>query len=444
MKNKPTFFKSRVDRSNHAQALLENHPHDILSSTILNHHMSGQRKHPKSLRPLPLTKHYNSYSFSSSESSSPSYHPPPSRSRRSHDSTKNILRGAELVKMQIISKSSDGSLDSSLVDVGSKHFVLKDLESSLNIMSLNSKEQTRDISPESPRDITQFDSEVKKKSNKKQSNKSRQFKLKSILKQGSSFSRYSRKNNMISQKPTTLEAFPPTEIRESAPFQHAQKAGLLWQTIVGTFVRFPSVWFDGSRTPQMGIANKGDITPKWNFLCLLRIQDRIMSSYIKDRKSSGKLLLHVIITDAEESEIQDIAIGCFHPKARGIYSRNRYIEQNLEDLLTDDSFRDVWMAVRKRCGPAAKHGGSKCNWIERFLTSGQSIDVIGRESPISHHKKSINNDNVRSVFGQGSPKETILLSKANFKEFMQQTETDMDGDDQTSPTILLLKRFLYK
>lgn len=442
MKNRAKYTKSRIDRIDQVQALREDHPHDILSSTMLNHHMAEQRNQSKSLSRFPLTKHYDSYSFSSSESSSPSFHQQPSRPRRSHDSTKKIMRGAELVKMQIISRSSDGSSNPSLLDVGSNHFVLKDLESSLNQMSL--KEQTRDISPESPRDITQFDSEVKKQSNKKQQNKSRQFMLKSILKQGSSFTRSSRKNSMITYKPATLEAFPPTEIRESVPFRHAQKAGLLWQTIVGTFVKFPTVWFDGSRTPEMGISNKGDIVPKWNFLCLLRIQDRIMSSYIKDRRSSGKLMLHVIITDAEENEIRDIAIGCFHPKARGVYSNNRYIEQNLEDILTDDSFRDVWMAVRKRCGNNEKNIGSKSTWIERFLTSGQSIDIVGRESPISHHKKSINNDNVRSVFGHGAPKETILLSKANFKEFMQETETDMEGDDQASPTILLLKRFLYK
>lgn len=48
------------------------------------------------------------------------------------------------------------------------------------------------------------------------------------------------------------------------------------------------------------------------------------------------------------------------------------------------------------------------------------------------------------VFGHASPKETILLSKENFQKFMEDAEAEMDADDETSPTILLLKKFLYK
>jgi len=443
MKYKPSFSSSRKNLIDQRQGPSKHQTYNIQTPTTMNHQTARQKNAAKPSRQLRHADHYDSFSYSSSESSSiPSYEYS-LESRRSKHSTQKIKRGAELVKMQIISKSGEGSTNSNSIDVSSNSFVLSDLEDSLNKM--NRKEQIRDISPESPRGVTQFEStEVnQQKQSKKQQNKSRHFKLKSILKQGSSFSKLSRRN-LITYKAATLEAFPPIEIRESTAFLHAQKAGLLWQTIVGTFVKFPTVWFDGSRSPEMGITKRGDVIPNWKFLSLLRIQDTIMSSCVRDRRSSGKILLHVIITDAEDNEIRDIAIGSFHPKARGVYSNNRYVEQNLQDVLTDDSFRDVWMAVRRNNGLSQNKRANTSSWIERFLTSEQSVTDIGRDSPISDHKKSINNNNVRSVFGHASPKETILLSKENFQKFMEDAEAEMDADDETSPTILLLKKFLYK
>ena len=205
----------------------------------------------------------------------------------------------------------------------------------------------------------------------------------------------------------TLSAFPDTKIMNSASFQHAQRAGLLWQTIVGTFVRFPTEWFNGERIPEMGLpAISAQDQPKWNFVCLLHLQDKVLSSLIKNKRRNGKILLHIKIMDAQENEINDIAIGCFHPNAKYVYTNNPHAESMKEDMLADDSFRDVWMALRKRsCSHNDKNiyrknkgiEYSKVSCLEKELTLKQSIRTVGRDSPVSSNKRSVFNENVRVV-----------------------------------------------
>lgn len=348
-------------------------------------------------------------------------------SRNPRDPNRRISRGAELVRAQLFSTGSQDVL----YDLGLS------LEKQLTLsktprLKHNQEQQT---ASNSPRLVTQFSTALHTKHLPKCSFESRDNQMNPASSRDNSSVKSKPRLNFTngyeesnpfhhtrdlpttmsndniknkgsplkrkcSFQPAALNAFPPLKIRSDDPFKHAQKAGLLWQTIVGTFLRFPTAWFNGFRVPEMGIPQTERGGAKWNFVCLLRLQDKFLSSYIKDKRSSGKLLLHVIVTDAEENDIRDIAIGCYHPKAKRVFRNNPLVESNLEDSMTDDSYRDVWMALRKvdnSTYETTQEPSQVISPLEKCLTMGQSINTVGRDSPISSNKRSISNENIRSV-----------------------------------------------
>ena len=177
-------------------------------------------------------------------------------------------------------------------------------------------------------------------------------------------------------------------LREPA-YLHAQRSGCLWQTLVAQHVRFPTHWWDGSRSPQMGMLEdyygNGKSFCDWQYIARHRIRaSPTYKKLVRNRAAPGRLLLHIVVRDLMTYQpVQDIAIGCFHPNARGI-RRTDHPERK------DEDFRELWMAVRKRSEDGA------VSVVDRFLTKGKCIEDISQNSPLGY-KPSISNLNMRAV-----------------------------------------------
>jgi hypothetical protein len=177
-------------------------------------------------------------------------------------------------------------------------------------------------------------------------------------------------------------------VRDPA-YRHAQKAGLLWQTLVSQHVRFPGHWWDGDRSPQMGMMEdfygNGKSYCSWQYISRNRVySDPLLKRRCRNRASPGRLLLHVVVRDLmTHLPVQDIAIGVFHPNARGIR------RQEAPDP-RDEDCREVWMAVRKR----AEDGSVSV--VDRLLTNGRTIEDVAQNSPLGGSPK-ITNQNMRAV-----------------------------------------------
>lgn len=236
----------------------------------------------------------------------------------------------------------------------------------------------------------------------------------------------------------------------SAAFRHATSAGRLWQTLVGEHVRFPSSWWDGARTPRMGEeVALGEKSPRWTYVARHRIRgDITLNGLVKTRRSAGRILLHVIVRDLMKwGPKMDLAIGCFHPSARGI-------RKTEEPDLDEEDVRDIWMAIRFRSGgPKTRkpdeqtHGGrdESASLIDTVLTEGCPIADIGKPSPIGD-KYSVNNDNVRAIFGDEPPKETVFILESElYKMMVEVADREREqGSSALSPAILLIQEFVYK
>ena len=177
-------------------------------------------------------------------------------------------------------------------------------------------------------------------------------------------------------------------VRDPA-YRHAQRAGLLWQTLASQHVRFPGHWWDGARSPQMGMledfSGNGRAHCAWQYIARHRVYSNpTLKKMVRNRASSGRLLLHIVVRDLiTHLPVQDIAIGCFHPNARGV-RRTESPDPHEEDC------REVWMAVRKRCEDGAVSA------VDRYLTRGRGIDDVAQTSPLGGRPR-ITNQNMRAV-----------------------------------------------
>jgi len=198
-------------------------------------------------------------------------------------------------------------------------------------------------------------------------------------------------------------------------FVHAQRSGCLWQSLVGQQLRFPSHWYHGARSPPMGGLDR---EVKWCYNARFQVRsNRHLNLFVKDRSKPGRLLLHVVVQDLMTlNTIQDIVVGCFHPSARGIRKTDR------PDAALDKS-RDVWMAVRK-------HDPDCVSCLDRMLITTSSP----KKSPLGGHKR-VTNDNVRAVFGDQPPLQTVFVRENELYERL--AKRLVDCADLTTPMALL-------
>ena len=225
---------------------------------------------------------------------------------------------------------------------------------------------------------------------------------------------------------TVRSEYEINELLQDPAYRHAQQAGYLWQTIVGQHVKFPSRWWNGARSPRMGIDERLDFGGQrkpaflWEYLSSERVPTNLrLSQLVKNRSSPGQLLVHIVVRDLMTwIPVQDICIGMYHPNARGVRTTESPQRQ-------DEGSRDIWMAVRQRTDPAG-------SVVDALL--GRGMPLV---SPLGSRK--VNNLNMRAVFGESPPVHTIFMLESELYERMTAA---VEKDRSVTPAMLLLREFM--
>jgi hypothetical protein len=176
----------------------------------------------------------------------------------------------------------------------------------------------------------------------------------------------------------------------------------------------------------MGVAVAEHGRMMWDYVGRHRVQENHhLNDLVRNRGSAGRLLLHIVVRDIMTGiPIQDIAVGCFHPSARGVRTSSAF-DPSLEGC------RDIWLALRRRVDDISV--------IESLLKRNEddaNIDDNISESPLGG-KHAVDNTNMRAVFGETPPVNTIFVAESEVYELFS---NQLDG--HTPPASILLQHFL--
>jgi len=209
-------------------------------------------------------------------------------------------------------------------------------------------------------------------------------------------------------------------LQKDPAFLHAQGAGILWQSLVSQHVKFPSKWWNGSRSPALGLGERR----LWQYIGRHRVGgDQALNRMVYNRGAAGRVLMHIIVK--EESTLApalDVAIGCFHPNARGVRTTAAF-EPALEDC------RDIWLATRRRFPDDLD--------VENSLRYHEEKNAALGDSPLGP-KHAVNNENMRAIFGEKPPLQTMFLLESELKSAL----TDHLANQEMPPSLVLLQRYL--
>ena len=236
---------------------------------------------------------------------------------------------------------------------------------------------------------------------------------------------------------------------ESDPgYQHALAAGTVFQTLLGEQIRFPKTWFDGERTPYLlgdDINKKGE----WSYVASVPVRsDRFLNKLIvKNRTKPGRIMLHVVVRDnLNWTPTRHIALGVYHPNARGIRETD-------DPVPGDESLRMVWMAVRRCTGILDEDDASYVaketdlqRRIDTVLLQGGSFETSCQPSPLGGRHK-VNNDNVRSIYGDEAPLETVFVSEKELYAILIKAADEQGMQNikaKFSVALALLEQFVYQ
>jgi len=238
-----------------------------------------------------------------------------------------------------------------------------------------------------------------------------------------------------------------SDLEKDPGYMHALAAGTVFQTLVGEQIRFPKTWFDRERTPYLlgdDINRKG----KWSYVASVPVRsDRFLNKLIvKNRTKPGKILLHVVVRDdLNWAPTRHIALGVYHPNARGIRETDDPVPGN-------ESLRMVWMAVRRCTGLIDEDDASYVpkatdmqRRIDTVLLQGGSFETSGRPGPLDGHQK-VNNDNVRSIYGDDAPLETVFVSEKELYAILTKAADEQGMQNikaKFSVALALLEQFVY-
>ena len=217
------------------------------------------------------------------------------------------------------------------------------------------------------------------------------------------------KNNaaaLVNNSPADRERRPQEQVDEA--LDHARRAGPLWRALVGSHVRFPSRWEDLLDPPAADFAHCPDrVWSRWFYVARHRVKgDRRLNGReygVRSRRSAGRLLLRLVVREAGSAWLaREVAIGCFHPNARGV--------RRGDPLPEAEDVREVWMAVRwsvekgggvgdsERPRPDPRtEGDSDSAVVEGFLMQKRGTLDYGTMGSALGHRKAVNNENVRAV-----------------------------------------------
>ena len=227
----------------------------------------------------------------------------------------------------------------------------------------------------------------------------------------------------------------------SEAYLHAKHAGMLWQSMVGEHVRFPKEWFGGARVPRM--AGEDIHCSKWKYISRSRVRNSSLNSLVR-RRTGGRILLHIVVRDlVTMCEKEDIVLGCFHPHAKGIVSKEEYKRHSSEDYDTD--VREVWMAVRMRSIRKNKNKSNKDarfepSLVDPLLTNDEPVEKIAKKSPLSDER--LSNENIKAIFGAEPPLETAFVLENELTKVIHPSTASYLA--QRPSTIMLLQKYLFK
>ena len=231
------------------------------------------------------------------------------------------------------------------------------------------------------------------------------------------------------------------ELSKDAAYNHAMKCGVVWQSLVGQFVNFPALWYDGEEParPYLGCPSKAN---KWSFFGRHRLalpalrgdqpppphNKNLLRTLVSKESSSGKLVLHIIVIDSNTNEPkEDVVVGVFHPNAKGIRpvgpsdSTASQPTQRNAAMTNLDQCRDLWLGHRSRI--VAVNGKRHASRIESLLhyRNKQSVDKspLGPKNTqgIPYH---VDNTNMNGIFGRNPPFSTIFVPEQKLYKLLEE------------------------
>lgn len=225
---------------------------------------------------------------------------------------------------------------------------------------------------------------------------------------------------------------------------HAHSAGSLWRSLVSNHVRFPRAWEEVLPPSSPPIERPGYKWSKWYYVARHRVKgDSKLNSQeygVRSRRSGGRILMNVLVREMHSPLVcREVAVGCYHPNARGIRSGDPV--KQVEDV------REVWMSVRWVIPEDATEPelNEYCEedvecFIDGFLTQRRRVlDYQTMGSPLGH-RKAVNNENVRAVFGDQPPLRTVNLYEDELAEIIKANDVKKIAG---LPGLMLLKLFLF-
>lgn len=222
------------------------------------------------------------------------------------------------------------------------------------------------------------------------------------------------------------------ELWKDPGYRHALTAGTLWQSLCSQHVHFPALWYDGDEParPPMGCSRKGvnQQHSVWKYFGRHRVQGDIkLNGLIGNRGSSGRLLLHIVVTSMYGGAVADLCVGCFHPNARGVRT------QTVHDPALE-TCRDVWTGHRQR----DTHRKSRIEQLLQHYNKGLvDITPLGGAGSKQAELLTIDNHNLKAVFGARSPLFTLFVSEEEMYDLLQRNVTA-----RCPASIVLMRQYL--
>ncbi|KAG7351698.1 hypothetical protein IV203_007746 [Nitzschia inconspicua] len=204
------------------------------------------------------------------------------------------------------------------------------------------------------------------------------------------------------------------ELLKEPGYRHALQAGILWQSLCSQHVHFPALWYDGEEParPPLGCSKKG-LSQKhsiWKYFGRHRVQGDVkLNRLIGNRGSSGRLLMHIVVTSPGQGAVADVCVGCFHPNARGIR-----IQVHHDPAL--EHCRDVWTGYRQRDTRETSRMEELLQHYNKGLVDTTPLGGAG-----SKHADmlTIDNQNLKAVFGARSPLFTLFVPEDELYDLLQ-------------------------
>lgn len=226
------------------------------------------------------------------------------------------------------------------------------------------------------------------------------------------------------------------ELLKDAGYRHALQAGTLWQSLCSQHVHFPALWYDGEEParPPMGCSRKGvsHQHSMWKYFGRHRVQgDLKLNRLIGNRGSSGRLLLHIVVTSPTTGgAVADVCVGCFHPNARGV----RLLAHHDEAI---EHCRDVWTGYRHRDTPTTQRKSRMEELLQHYNKGLVDTTPLGGAGSRQAKSLVLDNQNLKAVLGARSPLFTLFVPEDELYDVLQR-----NVNARCPASIVLMRQYL--